>query len=508
MTLLNPTLIYLGSAVTWPLIGGLFNFFFCRRNPEKGAYFSTCFLFLALFLNILSWIFLIPFLNKVKTLGFYADTLSYIMATLILFISGIIHQFSLNYMKGDRNFRSYFLLLNLTTIGTLCLVASDNFFLFIFFWLMSHISFVFLMIHKKEWIPAKNSGYLALKNFIFSATCFLIAFVLFFQNSQTYSIQDLIAYNKMIFSNNHFVALLFLILAVLIQSGSFPFHKWILSSLNSPTPISALMHAGLINSSGVILARFSNLSIQEPMLLNLLFVFSLITIILSSFWKLIQPDIKKMLAASTISQLAFMLMQCSLGLFSSAIAHLVSHGLFKAYLFLRTGSAAKEVSHLYNEPKPKLFSIYLSLFIGLLGGLGFIYSSGGSYFSLDTRWVLVFFAWLAASQIALLIFQKNLSFALFMIACLISSFSGLVYGLTVHSLDHLLIFYTLSKPIQLNLLHIFGIILLGCLWLLLNCKYHLRYENSPVWSRIYVFLLNQSQPDKKTLSSERALYKF
>ena len=102
------------------------------------------------------------------------------------------------------------------------------------------------------------------------------------------------------------------------------------------------MHAGLINGGGFLLARFAPMLAIQPPILNLIFIAGITTALLGTLWKLMQSDVKRMLACSTMGQMGFMIAQCGLGLFPAAVAHLSWHGLFKAYLFLSTGSAAKE----------------------------------------------------------------------------------------------------------------------------------------------------------------------
>jgi len=126
------------------------------------------------------------------------------------------------------------------------------------------------------------------------------------------------------------------------QSAIWPFHTWLISSLNSPTPVSAIMHAGLINGGGFLLTRFAGLFVQSTGMLQVIFFLGLLTALIGTLWKLMQHDIKRMLACSTMGQMGFMIAQCGLGLFPAAIAHLCWHGLFKAYLFLSSGSAAHE----------------------------------------------------------------------------------------------------------------------------------------------------------------------
>ena len=106
--------------------------------------------------------------------------------------------------------------------------------------------------------------------------------------------------------------------------------------MTSPTPASALMHAGFVNGSGILLTLFAAL-IFASNTMDLLFIIGGLTAVIAQFTKLLQVNVKQKLACSTIAQMGFMIMQCGLGYFNAAIAHLILHGFYKAYLFLSSG---------------------------------------------------------------------------------------------------------------------------------------------------------------------------
>jgi NAD(P)H-quinone oxidoreductase subunit 5 len=115
----------------------------------------------------------------------------------------------------------------------------------------------------------------------------------------------------------------------------YPFHRWLLSAMTSPTPASALMHAGFVNGSGILLALFSTVLFASNTLI-ILFIIGGLTAVIAQFTKLLQVNVKQKLACSTIAQMGFMIMQCGLG-FSMRVVHLLLHGFYKAYLFLSAG---------------------------------------------------------------------------------------------------------------------------------------------------------------------------
>jgi NAD(P)H-quinone oxidoreductase subunit 5 len=292
------------------------------------------------------------------------------------------------------------------------------------------------------------------------------------------------------------------------QSAIWPFHRWLLSSLNSPTPVSAIMHAGLINGGGFLLARFGQLYLMEKNLLLVVFTIGLSSALLGTVWKLIQSDVKRMLACSTMAQMGFMLMQCGLGLFPAAVAHLCWHGLFKATLFLGAGGAAQDKKELFKQ-SPDLSMFILSLFCGFLGGYFFAFATGKEWFSLDTTLILVCIAFLIAAQFSLT-FLKSVGNKYAAIALPLSCLVGISYGLSVSLITNLLAPLNLSEPQPLNLIHGFGLIIMVLGWSAMQFRSEL---GNFVWVKqklkvLYVTALNASQPDPKTITAHRNHYHY
>jgi NAD(P)H-quinone oxidoreductase subunit 5 len=152
------------------------------------------------------------------------------------------------------------------------------------------------------------------------------------------------------------VTALLVVIAALTKSAQFPFHSWLPETMESPTPVSALMHAGIINAGGVLLLRFAQLLAEAPLaLLNLAFVGTLTAIIgMLAMWA--QTNVKRTLAWSTVSQMGFMMVQLGLAVFPAAALHLVGHGFYKAWAFLRTGDVPAPTPTASLTPPPKAFA--------------------------------------------------------------------------------------------------------------------------------------------------------
>jgi len=129
-----------------------------------------------------------------------------------------------------------------------------------------------------------------------------------------------------------------LVACVALKSAQFPFHSWLPDTMETPTPVSAFMHAGIINAGGFLLIRLQPLLVHAPSALHFLALLGALTAMFGAVVMLPQPSVKRALAYSTIAQMGFMLLQCGVGAFALALLHIVAHSLYKAHAFLRSGS--------------------------------------------------------------------------------------------------------------------------------------------------------------------------
>jgi NAD(P)H-quinone oxidoreductase subunit 5 len=428
---------------------------------------------------------------------FNFDSLAMIMIVLVIFIGSIVAKFAINYMKGDKKYRRFFVSLFLLMTSIILMVAADHLLVFILAWGLSNLILVRMMIHKSTWKAAKESGLLTAKTYLLGFFSILIPFILLYIATDESSIQAII--NQENDSALILIALIFILIAAMTQSAIWPFHKWLISSLNSPLPVSAIMHAGLVNGGGFLIVRFAPLYLNHPVILNMIFIIGLSTAIIGTLWKLMQSDIKRMLACSTMAQMGFMIAQCGLGLFSAAIAHIILHGSFKSYLFLASGSAAGEKRLELHYP-PSLMSFVCALLCGALGSYVFASLSHKIWLAPDTSLLLVSIAFIAGTGLALPILGKNILITL-PLALLATSFAGAIYGFNIRVVEYILEPLDLFQPQALNLLHIIGLALLASFWLIVIFA-----QNMP--SRLYVSALNSSQPHPKTITTHRNYYQY
>ena len=428
---------------------------------------------------------------------------------LVGFVGLSIASFSFRFLKGDRKRRSfYFYLLCLCSSASL-MVCADYIFLFFILWSLANFFLTRLILHKSQWEAARQSHILAAKNYFLGSIFLGLGLLILYLATHQTSFREI--FISSIDARLSLLSLFFIVLTAMTQSAIWPFHRWLMSSLNSPTPVSAIMHAGIVNGGGFLLVRFAPMLRKQPEMLNLIFVMGFSTAIVGSLWKLMQSDIKRMLAASTIGQMGFMLAQCGLGLFDAAVAHLTLHGLYKAYLFLASGSVAQEKRHarLY----PSFGNFLCALHSGIWGALVFSSVSGISFEVLNTHLFLLILAFMLSTQFALAILSSNywpgnfvLKFALSLFA---SSFLAAFHSLSIRTIEHVLSPMQLSFPQEIGLLHIFALCLLVLLWLGWIFFPQLKSTSYPSWLlRFYVSMLNSSQPHPLTVTAYRNNYKF
>lgn len=435
---------------------------------------------------------------------FHLDTLALILLGLVGFVALNVALFSARYLKGDSAQGAFFLRLTLLVLAVFIMVSADHLLLFLGAWGAANYLLTRLMIHKYTWAAARESGRLALRNLGIGSAFLGAAFLVLYRQTGSASIQTIL--QTPLQSSWGLLVSTFLFGAAMTQSAIWPFHRWLLSSLNSPTPVSAIMHAGLVNGGGFLLARFAPLIVQQSGLMIVIFLLGLITALIGTLWKLMQQDIKRMLAASTMGQMGFMMVQCALGLFPAAIAHLCWHGLFKAYLFLSSGAAAREERFDLGYP-PKLPVFLLAMVCGLAGAWGFALTSHKELVA-DTTLFLTGVAFLGGAQLALPMLQpapwKRLPIAL-----LATVAAGAIYGWSVYGIEALLAPMNLMLPQALGWLHIAGFILLTIAWLFMLFRPRDSRAMTPEWAiRWYVKMLNASQPAPKTITAHHNHYQY
>jgi NAD(P)H-quinone oxidoreductase subunit 5 len=420
---------------------------------------------------------------------------SLLIWTTVTFFSAIINTYANKYLKGFK-YHTRFMILSLSfTFSVLLLVISNHISLLVLSWLLMGVFMSKLIGIDKNWGEAKEASKFAQKYFFMGSFFLAVGLMIlaFFSGDYTISGLSNVVNNLPLYIT--IPAALCIIVAALIQSAIYPFHRWLLSAMTSPTPASALMHAGFVNGSGILLALFASLLFASNTL-NVLFIIGGLTALIAQFTKLIQVNVKQKLACSTIAQMGFMIMQCGLGFFNAAIVHLILHGLYKSYLFLSSGEEiAKTKPKTHSKLKIQSLHIIPILVFSGLGAYLFAQWTGKGV-NLDSGLFLTIIVAMTVGQAtynivkerSLTLLQKTILPA-FLFILGIGLYALMYNGITILMSDMPMI----DTPLELSGTQItFNVIfLIGFIVMKLEV-----YRKIP-W--LYVKLMNISQPFKKTV---------
>jgi NAD(P)H-quinone oxidoreductase subunit 5 len=413
----------------------------------------------------------------------------------VIFFSAIVSSYSKNYLMGFRHHLRFTLLCLGFTLSVMVFVMSNHISPFLLSWLLMGFFMARLIGVDSKWGEAREASNFAQKYFLLGTALLSAGVLLLSFQSNHFTLDGIISNVENIPSPILLVAALFIITAAIIQSAMYPFHRWLLSAMTAPTPASALMHAGFVNGAGILLALLSAVLINSNTL-TLIFIIGGLTAIIAQFTKLLQVNVKQKLVCSTIAQMGFMIMQCGLGFFNAAVAHLILHGFYKAYLFLSSGeniafSAPKKPLRI----KITLLQTVVALLFGIAGALLFSFLTGKTNFTDSSIFLTLIVAITVGQATFNIVKEKNLSMGqkTFIPTLLFITGIGL-YALVYNGVTLLMKEMPMVEvPQSLSVLQIvFGIIfLIGFFVMKLGV-----YRKVP-W--IYVKLLNLSQPHKKTV---------
>ncbi len=297
---------------------------------------------------------------SVALLGF--DQLSAVMALLVAFLGACVLRFSQNYLAGDPKQARFLSWMSLTLASVLTLVLAQHLLLILAAWITTSLSLHQLLLHH----PGRSGAiFSARKKFVVSRlgdAALLAAIVLLYQNYGTFDLPTLFSAVAAQPAADLPLVGFFLVACAALESAQFPFPSWLPVTMETPTPVSAFMHAGIINAGGFLILRLSPLFEHAPAALYTLAAIGAITAAFGAVVMLAQPSVKRALAYSTIAQMGFMLLQCGLGYYGLALLHIVAHSIYKAHAFLRAGSTIGAVPRAAVKLPVPLLSL------GLLGG--------------------------------------------------------------------------------------------------------------------------------------------
>lgn len=348
-------------------------------------------------------------------IGFLIDTLSATMMVVVTSVSLMVHIYTIGYMHGDPGYQRFFSYISLFTFSMLMLVMSNNFLQLFFGWeavgLVSYLLIGF-------WYTRPTAIYANLKAFLVNRVGdfgFLLGIGLVLMYFGTLDYELVFAHAEHMASRSveiwpgqswmlMTVICLLLFVGAMGKSAQFPLHVWLPDSMEGPTPISALIHAATMVTAGIFMvARMSPLFEHSEAALSTVLVIGGITTLFMALVAVVQNDIKRVVAFSTLSQLGYMTVALGASAYSAAIFHLMTHAFFKALLFLGAGSVIIAMHHEQDMRKMGGLRRYMpitfaTMFIAALASAGVPGFSG--FFSKDAIIEAVNFSQLPGSGFA------------------------------------------------------------------------------------------------------------
>ncbi|MEO5832361.1 MAG: proton-conducting transporter membrane subunit [Nakamurella sp.] len=276
--------------------------------------------------------------------GLTADQVGVLLLLLITGVSVVTQAFARRYLRGDPRARRFFLATGLLTAASSAMVTSATLIGLAVMWTLAGVALCVLLGLYSPLPAARDGVRRTARAFLIGDTALWTAVILATVRWGTLDLRQLSAPTEAALTDpaTLLVVSCLLVVAALARSAQLPLQRWLPATLAAPTPVSALLHAGVVNAGGVLLVRTSPIFGASPAATHLAFVAGAATAVYGTAVMLTKPDVKGALAHSTMGQMGFMIMTCGLGWYAAAVFHLVAHGMYKATLFLGSGSAVHE----------------------------------------------------------------------------------------------------------------------------------------------------------------------
>ncbi|MCO6188599.1 proton-conducting transporter membrane subunit [Rhizobium sp. L1K21] len=342
LSFLSPILLIAVSLVAFARPG---------RRPGNFPYWSEWAALSAFFMSLCGMVQILAF-GPMQTgwgsgwsyAGLQGNSVTLTMTILVSFIGWIVLRFSRRYLDGETDEGACHGLMLATIAAVLVFVQSASLLTMLFSTIAVGLSLRQLLLVYRDRPQARRAA--AKFSLVWHAgdAAFLIAALLLFLNFNTQALGQLAmeATGRGLGLMGQ-IGVTFLVLAAMLKSAAFPLHGWLTEVMEAPTPVSALLHAGIINAGGVMLIYTSALVQMNTAMMAALVMVGGLTALFGAAVMLTQSAIKTALAWSTIAQMGFMLLQCGLGLWPLALLHIVAHSLYKAHAFLSSGGAVSAV---------------------------------------------------------------------------------------------------------------------------------------------------------------------
>ena len=273
-------------------------------------------------------------------LGLWADQLTVTLVALVCLVGAIVQSFSLRYLQGDRKARRFFVAANLVVAAMSIVSTSATLAVLVGGWVMAGAAFVVVLGSRPDLPGVRAATRRTARMFVIGDLGLVVALVFVWERAGNV---DLASPGALRSAATHLGGLatpvaLLVALAVLTRSAQGLFGRWLPGTVSAPTPTSALLHAGVVNGGGILLVRLGVLASSSMPAMVGVFVVAGVTATVATLAMTQKADVKGSLVFSTMSQMGFMVAECTVGAYLAAVVHLIGHALYKATLFFGSGS--------------------------------------------------------------------------------------------------------------------------------------------------------------------------
>jgi NAD(P)H-quinone oxidoreductase subunit 5 len=380
---------WIALAVFLPWLLGEIPHWFMHLSPQASRRLTTRSItlsFLIIFSGLLFEILYAPVILPIAALevfgfvvhlGLFFDRLSSILLCSVAAIATGVARYANRNIAGEPRCKYFFRILAITCTLVFLLLTAQNLVMLFIAWVGTS-----LYLHRLlTFYPERPLGVLAAKTkFIinrFGDFFLLLGLVLLQYHFKTLSLPEILYRAHELRASStllHEMIAVFLVIAALTKSAQFPFHTWLPDTLECPTPVSAFMHAGIINAGGFLLIRTQPLFANTAVAPIILVTIGTLTSIIGALSMMTKTDIKRTLAHSTVAQMGFMMLQCGLGAYPAAVLHMIAHGAYKSNAFLYSGTITRPLLRIPSIHFGQLMGAFL---LSLLGTFCFLSASQG-----------------------------------------------------------------------------------------------------------------------------------
>jgi NADH:ubiquinone oxidoreductase subunit 5 (subunit L)/multisubunit Na+/H+ antiporter MnhA subunit len=341
--------------------------------------------------------------------GLYATRVTAMLGLLTTGVGLVVQSFAARNLQRDLRERRFFVLASLLTAATTSVALAATLGVLCAAWIVAGLALAGLVTHRATWGPARRASRRTLRSLWVGDSALLVATLLAVVSVGAIDLRSPAEAAKKLADasipvlGGHVLLVVAVLLTVagISRSALVPVHQWLPSTIAAPTPVSALLHAGVVNGAGMLLVRLAPVFGSSAAATHLAFAAGAVTAIYATTVMRVRSDVKGNLAWSTAGQMGFMTVQAAIGAFPAALLHIVGHGLYKAALFLGAGSAV--TNHLHHEQRPAPHAVARSVRLGVAllvpaAALSAAYLVFHPHLSTAARVLVTVFAWATAAR--------------------------------------------------------------------------------------------------------------